>query len=33
MIAMIETGKKNGSVATVKKLAGALKVELEDLVQ
>lgn len=31
MIAMIETDKKNGSVATVKKLARALAVELEDL--
>ncbi len=31
MIAMIETGKKTGSVATVKKLARALEVDLEDL--
>lgn len=32
MIAMIETGKKNGSIATNKKLAKALGVDLEDLV-
>ncbi len=32
MIAMIETGKKNGSLATVKKLAAALDIEIEDLV-
>jgi DNA-binding XRE family transcriptional regulator len=32
MIAMIETDKKTGSVATNKKLAQALKVDLEDLV-
>ncbi len=31
MIAMIETGKKTGSVASVKKLARALAVDLEDL--
>jgi mRNA interferase RelE/StbE len=31
MIAMIETDKKTGSIATVKKLARALAVELEDL--
>ncbi len=31
MIAMIETGKKNGSVATVKKLARALGVDIEDM--
>ncbi len=32
MIAMIETAKKNGSIATNKKLAKALRVDLEDLV-
>ena len=32
MIAMIETDKKNGSVATVKKLTRTLEVDLEDLV-
>ena len=31
MIAMIETDKKTGSVTTIKKLARALAVELEDL--
>jgi len=31
MIAMIETGRKTGSLATVKKLARALDVDLEDL--
>ena len=31
MIAMIETGKKIGSVATLKKLARALEVDLEDV--
>lgn len=31
MIAMIETGRKNGSLATVKKLAVALKVDIEAL--
>lgn len=31
MIAMIETGKKNGSVTTVKKLARALDMDIEDL--
>jgi DNA-binding XRE family transcriptional regulator len=31
MIAMIETGKKNGSLATIKKLASALEIEIEDL--
>lgn len=31
MIAMIETGKKNGSLATAKKLARALDVDIEDL--
>jgi len=31
MIAMIETGRKNGSLATIKKLAGALDVDIEDL--
>lgn len=32
MIAAIETGHKKGGVATLKKLAGALKVDLEELV-
>jgi len=32
MIAMIETGKKGGSLTTIKKLAGALRVDIEDLV-
>jgi DNA-binding XRE family transcriptional regulator len=32
MIAMIETGKKNGSLTTIKKLAKALRVDIEDLV-
>lgn len=32
MIAMIETGKKKGSIATNKKLAKALAIDLEDLV-
>jgi mRNA interferase RelE/StbE len=31
MIAMIETNKKNGSISTVKKLASALKIDLEDI--
>ena len=31
MIAMIETAKKNGSLATVKKLASALDIDIEDL--
>lgn len=31
MIAMIETGRKNGSIATVRKLARALAVDVEDL--
>lgn len=32
MIAMIETNKKQGSLRTVKKLAAALKVSVEDIV-
>jgi len=31
MIAMIETGSKTGSVATLKKLATALKVDLDEI--
>jgi len=31
MIAMIETGSKTGSVATLKKLAAALKVDLDEI--
>ena len=33
MIAMIETGRKTGSIATVKRLARALAVDVEDLTQ
>lgn len=32
MIAQIETGKKNGSLASIKKLTEALNLELDDLI-
>lgn len=31
MIAMMETGKKNGSLATVKKLSQTLNIDIEDI--
>jgi transcriptional regulator with XRE-family HTH domain len=31
MITMIETGRRSGSVAVLKRLAGALRLEVDDL--